>query len=76
MADDFDVQQWLEGVGMGQYVRAFEENDITHEALRELTSDDLKELGVAAMGHRKILLREIASLSAAPAAVPGDRRRC
>src|SRR5262249_15628337 len=36
--------------------------------LPELTADDLKELGVAAIGHRRLLLKAIADLAAGAAA--------
>ena len=70
---------------MGQYSEAFAENDIDAETLRELTGDDLRELGVASLGHRKKLLGAIAGLSHAdneavdtPATAPtleGERRQ-
>jgi len=37
-----DIAQWLEGLGLGQYARAFAENDIDIEVLSELTDADLK----------------------------------
>jgi class 3 adenylate cyclase len=42
---------------------AFRENQIDGEVLRNLTGDDLKELGVAPVGHRRKLLLAIAALS-------------
>ena len=59
-----DVGTWLRALGLSQYARAFAEHDIDSEALGELTADDLKELGVASLGHRKKLL---AAISHAPA---------
>ena len=41
-------------------------NDIDGEVLRRLTADDLRELGVASIGHRRRLLDAIATLTAAP----------
>ena len=61
MADD--IAQWLEGLGLGQYAQAFAENAIVHALLPKLTDDDLKELGVAALGHRKLILGAIEELS-------------
>jgi len=58
-----DVQAWLEGLGLGQYTEAFAANHIDGPTLRSLTSDDLRELGVASLGHRKRLLEAIASLA-------------
>jgi hypothetical protein len=51
-----DVAAWLGRLGLGQYARAFAENDIDSEALCSLTADDLRELGVRSLGHRKKLL--------------------
>ena len=57
-----DVGQWLRGLGLAQYEQAFQDNAIDANVLPELTADDLKELGVTPIGHRRILLKAIASL--------------
>jgi class 3 adenylate cyclase len=57
-----DVVEWLRGLGLEQYVPAFRDNDIDGEVLRGLTTDDLRELGVASIGHRRRLLDAIARL--------------
>src|SRR5918996_2927787 len=57
-----DVRAWLGEHGLGQYVEEFASNDIDAEVLRTLTADDLKELGIASLGHRKKLLAAIAEL--------------
>ena len=59
-----DVKEWLEGLQLGQYARAFADNDIDRDLIVELTDDDLESLGVASLGHRKRLLTEIAALKA------------
>jgi hypothetical protein len=64
---DMDVAAWLRGLGLGQYAPAFQDNAIDGEVLRELTSDDLKDLGVILVGHRRRLLAAIAILGAEPA---------
>jgi len=58
-----DVEQWLQGQGLGEYAQAFAEQGIEFDLLVELGDDDLKALGVAALGHRKRLLRSIAALN-------------
>ena len=58
-----DVGAWLRGLGLGQYEQAFRDNDIDAEPAAELTADDLRELGVASLGHRKRLLAAIAALA-------------
>ena len=66
-------------VGLGQYVQRFAENDINFSILSDLTDQDLKEIGVSSLGHRRQLLRAIAELNgvekgaskpAPPAAAP------
>src|ERR1700749_1101703 len=59
-----DIGGWLRGLGLERYEQAFRENEIDLLVLPELTADDLKELGVAAIGHRRLLLKAIADLAA------------
>jgi class 3 adenylate cyclase/predicted ATPase len=62
-----DIPAWLEGLGLGQFARVFRDNDIDAALLPTLTADDLRELGITSLGHRKRLLAAIAAL-AGPAA--------
>src|SRR5580693_4510767 len=57
------IADWLQRLGLGQYAKAFAENDINFAILPDLTDQDLKELGVASLGHRRQLLRAMAQLS-------------
>ena len=57
-----DIMVWLRSLGLGKYEAAFRENEITEKVLPNLTAEDLKELGVAALGHRRTLLDAIAAL--------------
>ena len=59
-----DMTRWLATLGLEQYAESFEDNAIEIDLLPELTDDDLKDLGVAALGHRKRILKAIADLSA------------
>ena len=62
-----DVAEWLRGLGFEQYAGAFRDNDVDRKVLRRLTGEDLRELGVASVGHRRRLLDAIAALpSGAP----------
>ena len=45
-----DVSDWLAGLGLAQYAQSFAENGIDADVLPQLTGDDLKELGVTAVG--------------------------
>ena len=58
-----EISDWLEKLGMSEYAQRFAENDIDLAVLGDLTDQDLKELGVASLGHRRKLLRAIADLS-------------
>ncbi|MBV8592478.1 MAG: AAA family ATPase, partial [Acetobacteraceae bacterium] len=69
-----DLSAWLRGLGLAQYEQAFRDNAIGADVLLQLTAEDLKELGVAAVGHRRKLLDAIAGLRASAAALPGDAR--
>jgi class 3 adenylate cyclase/predicted ATPase len=59
-----DVGGWLRSLGLEQYEAAFRENEIDNSVLPNLTAEDLKELGIAALGHRRKLLDAIAALRA------------
>ena len=56
------ISDWLEKLGLEQYAQRFAENDINFGILPHLTDQDLKELGVASLGHRRQLLLAIAEL--------------
>ena len=58
-----DVGDWLRSLGLSEYEPAFRDNQIDSAVLRKLTGDDLRELGVASVGHRRKLLSAIAELS-------------
>ena len=51
------VADWLERLGLAQYARCFAENDISFVILPDLTDQDLEKIGVASLGHRRLLLR-------------------
>ena len=83
-----DVEVWLQGLGLERYVPAFRDHEIDWEVLARLTSEDLREIGVAAIGHRRKLLDAIAAHGAgvptaavtaatpgAPAQVDAERRQ-
>ena len=61
------VAGWLKGLGLSEYAQRFADNDIDFGVLSQLTDADLKELGVASLGHRKRLLAAIAERGAAAA---------
>ena len=65
-----DIAAWLRGLGLAQYEQAFRDNAIDAAILPELTADDLKDLGVTLVGHRRRLLAAIASLRTESRSVP------
>ena len=68
------VRTWLQELGLDRYADAFDANDVDESTLRGLTADDLRELGVGSIGHRKRLLEVIARLAeVAPGATPATR---
>jgi len=67
-----DVADWLQALGFGEYASSFVENKIDAAVLRQLTDDDLKALGVTALGDRKRLLAAIATLDNDDAVASGD----
>ncbi len=81
-----DIAEWLRGLRLSQYELGFRENAIDSTVLPSLTAEDLKDLGVTLVGHRRRLLDAITALRAeAPAATeaaaprdalpPGDAER-
>src|SRR6202790_2645292 len=64
------IAGWLEKLGLGQYAPRFAENDINFAILSDLTDQDLKELGVSSLGHRRQLLRAIAELNTVEKGAP------
>ena len=59
-----DIAAWLRGLGLERYEAAFCDNEIDWAVLPELTADDLKDIGVTAVGHRRKLLAAMAALRA------------
>jgi class 3 adenylate cyclase len=58
-----DILAWLRELGLERYERAFRENEIAADILPKLTADDLKDIGVTIVGHRRKLLEAIAALA-------------
>ena len=63
-----DVGVWLRRLGLAQYEAAFRENEIDDAVLSKLTVEDLKDIGVAVVGHRRKIMSAIEELNAPPAA--------
>jgi class 3 adenylate cyclase len=59
-----EIGGWLKSLGLEQYEAAFRENFVDEKVLPSLTAEDLKDLGVGFVGHRRKLLDAIALLRA------------
>jgi hypothetical protein len=53
------IAEWLASLGLGEYAQRFADNAIDLSVIRDLTEQDLKDLGVL-LGHRRKILRAIA----------------
>jgi hypothetical protein len=59
-----DIAGWLRELGLEQYEPAFRENDVDGDVLRSLTVEDLRDLGIISVGHRRRLFEAIKTLPA------------
>ena len=63
------IAEWLASIGLSEYAQRFADNAIDLSIIRDLTEQDLKDLGVL-LGHRRKILRAIAELDGvAPAPI-------
>ena len=60
-----DVGRWLEKLNLQGYLTAFEDNNIDGEALLLMDEPALRDIGIASIGHRVVLLDEIYLLKVA-----------
>ena len=58
-----DILAWLRELGLERYEQAFQQNEIAADILPKLTADDLKDIGVTIVGHRRKLLEAIAAMA-------------
>ena len=56
------IAEWLDTLNLGQYSAAFTQNDIDFAILPHLTADDLIDIGITSVGHRRKLVEAIATL--------------
>ena len=61
-----DIGGWLRSLSLEEYETAFRENKVDAAVLPKLTAEDLKDLGVAAVGDRRKLLEAIEVLRCGP----------
>ena len=63
------IAEWLATLGLSEYAPRFAENRIDLSVLRDLTDQDLKDLGIV-LGDRRKLLRAIADLKDSEKSAP------
>jgi predicted ATPase/class 3 adenylate cyclase len=57
-----DIADWLRELGLERYEQAFRDNDVNAKVLPHLTAEDLKDIGITSVGHRRSLLAAIEAL--------------
>ena len=67
-----DISAWLEGLGLGRYARAFEDNEIDFRSLPHLTEQMMEQLGLP-IGPRAKLLAAISRLTSSSVSVPDKK---
>ncbi|KAL2510374.1 Sterile alpha motif (SAM) domain-containing protein [Forsythia ovata] len=56
------VREWLIGLGLGRYAPVFEIHEVDNEVLPMLTLEDLKDMGINAVGSRRKIYSAILKL--------------
>ena len=69
------IAAWLSQIGLSQYAEVFQRNDFGPDLLASLTDQDLRDLGVQSLGHRKTLLRAIAEWGESEVVAPASALR-
>jgi class 3 adenylate cyclase len=59
-----EIRNWLNELGLAQYVDAFEANDIDIDLLTKVDDQTLKDMGISSAGHRLRIRDAISKLSA------------
>src|SRR5262249_44406707 len=55
------IADWLKKLGLSEYAQRFADNAVDLSVIRDLTEQDLKDMGVL-LGHRRKILRAITEL--------------
>jgi class 3 adenylate cyclase/tetratricopeptide (TPR) repeat protein len=69
-----DLSQWLEQFGLEPLAGVLADNDVDLDILPDLTEQDLEKLGIS-LGHRRKLLKAIATLGDERTSAPGKGQR-
>jgi predicted ATPase/class 3 adenylate cyclase len=68
------IADWLEDLGLSEYAQRFADNAVDLSVIRDLTEQDLKDMGVL-LGHRRKILRAITELEGVAPAPTEPRLR-
>jgi len=58
-----DVLKWIEEIGYKEYSDLFKKNDIDGIELLKLSENDLKEMGIESIGHRRKIFEKISTFT-------------
>lgn len=64
-SDGLQLADWLAGMNLQYYESVFQANDIGVALLPQITADDLRDIGITSVGHRRLLLQAIGKLNEA-----------
>ncbi|MEN9984337.1 MAG: hypothetical protein RI918_2306, partial [Pseudomonadota bacterium] len=64
------LRDWLNALDLQTYEPLFKSNDISFDLLNEITADDLRDIGISSVGHRRIAKLNESSESANTLTVP------
>ena len=56
-----NISDWLTSIGMSEYINIFRSNNIDMNNLHAIAENDLVNMGISSIGHRKLLLNEISN---------------
>lgn len=65
-----DIEAWLRQLGLSDYAEVFRANHVSFDVLPSLSAEDLVEIGVRSVGHRRKLLDAIGRLGNELPSVP------
>ena len=71
-----DLGGWLRSLGLDEYESTFRENGIDEHVLCHLTAEELRQIGVSAVGDRRRLLTAIGELIAPSLSMEPRLDRC
>ncbi|XP_067663814.1 uncharacterized protein [Haliotis asinina] len=66
---DQDVMAWIQDLGLrecSRYIKVFAENEIDMETLKDLTAEQLNQMGITAVGPVNKILRAVSALKSSP----------